>query len=584
MKKILYYKLYILLVIFVAFTSCMDDGSGLLDKAESGDLTEEKIFSDGTLARRWLYNIYSRLPKGYARFGAVNPIYLAATTDEAQQAHLGLLTQALWFNEGTWNAANPTDLPGWKYYWTAIRPANKMIENVDKVPVSIQDGITEESKLQMKTEARMLRAIFYSELLKAYGGVPIITKQLTQFDPALYTPRSTFDETVDFIVKECDDCAKILPPNYLLTSPTDFGRMTSMAAKALKARVLLYAARPLFNDPNNSNRIVAGEYNPKKWETAAEAGHDAILFAEENGYALYTDAGKDSYRQLFITRGTCEEIITYIRTSKHRECEARQLPLRFHNAGNDKGGGYTVPSLNLVESYETKEGLNIYQPGSNWDPQNPYQNRDERFYATIYYNQSKYKNYTFQIYNAAEGSSVTPGVDYPSDALNTGFYLRKFIDETINPNNGAAHHNFHVLRYAEVLLNYAEAMNEAYGPYTDFFGDGKTAKWALDQVRSRAMQPPMPSGLSADSMQVRIRNERKIELAFEEHRFYDCRHWKDASAFQSIKLQTITKDDNGVFKYGESIRKRVFNAPTMFLLPIPLDDIANGKYEQNPGW
>ena len=88
-----------------------------------------------------------------------------------------------------------------------------MIENVDKVPVSIQDGITEESKLQMKTEARMLRAIFYSELLKAYGGVPIITKQLTQFDPALYTPRSTFDETVDFIVKECDDCAKILPPN-----------------------------------------------------------------------------------------------------------------------------------------------------------------------------------------------------------------------------------------------------------------------------------------------------------------------------------------------------------------------------------
>ena len=98
------------------------------------------------------------------------------------------------------------------------------------------------------------------------------------------------------------------------------------------------------------------------------------------------------------------------------------------------------------------------------------------------------------------------------------------------------------------------------------------------------MEPPMPSGLSADSMQVRIRNERKIELAFEEHRFYDCRHWKDAAAFQSIKLQTITKDDNGVFKYGESIRKRVFNAPTMFLLPIPLDDIANGKYEQNPGW
>jgi len=575
-----------ILPFFICLSSCEDfDGAGLLDKAESGDITEEQIFSDGALAKRFLNNVYSRLPKGYSRFGAVNPVYLGAVTDEGQQAHLGLLTEALWFNEGTWNAANPTSLPGWKYYWTAIRPANKFIELIDKVPLSEQEKITIETKLQMKTEARMLRAIYYSELLKMYGGVPIIKKQLTQFDNELLTPRNTFDETVEFIVSECDSCALILPANHRLSQPVDFGRMTSMAAKALKARVLLYAARPLFNDQENFNRIVSGEYNPLKWKDAAIAGWEAINFAEENGYELYIDADpKESYRNLFITRGTSEEIITYIRNAKHRECEARQLPLRFHNQGNDRGGGYTLPSLNLVESYEMKNGMNIYQEGSGWNPQQPYLDRDQRFYASIYYNQSKYKNFTFEIYDAKPGSSVGTGIDFFSDVVNTGFFLRKFIDETINANNGAASHNHLFLRYAEVLLNYAEAANMAFGPYTDFFGDGKTAKWALDQVRNRALQPPIPLGLSKDSMLNRIKNERMVELCFEEHRFFDARHWKDVTAFTQVKLQTVFKDDEGTFTYGEASRNRVFRAPTMFLLPIPIDDIANAKYTQNPGW
>lgn len=572
-------------LLFISLTACQDDGAGLLDKAESGDITEEQIFADGALAKRFLNNVYSRLPKGYSRFGATNPVYLGVTTDEGQQAHLGLLTQALWFNNGTWNAANPTELPGWKFYWTAIRPANKIIENMHKVPLNDQENITEETKLQMIAEARMLRAVFYSELLKAYGGVPIIKRQLTQFDDELYTPRSTFDQTVEFIVSECDSCALILPANNRVSDPVNFGRMTSMAAKALKARVLLYAARPLFNDPDNSNRIVAGAYDPEKWARAAVAGWEAINFAEANDYALYIDSDtKESYRKLFISRATSEEIITFIRASKHRECEARQLPLRFHNTGKDKGGGYTLPSLNLVESYEMKNGMNIYQSGSGWDPQNPYVNRDQRFYSSIYYNQSKYKTYTYEIYDKEPGSNVTPGVDFFTDVVNTGFYLRKFIDETINPNNGAAFHNHLFLRYAEVLLNYAEAANKAYGPDVDHFGDGKTAKWAVDQVRARALQPPLPSGLSVDSMYVRIKNERMVELAFEEHRFYDCRHWKEEKAFNHVKLQTVTKDDNGVFKYGEAVRSRVFRAPTMYLLPIPIDDISNAGYIQNPGW
>jgi len=582
MRKIIY---IFVIMLFVTLQSCQDDGAGLLDKAESGDITEEQIFSEGALAKRFLNNVYSRLPKGYFRFGATNPVYLGVTTDEGQQAHLGLLTQALWFNTGTWNAANPSELPAWKYAWTAIRPANKIIENIDKVPLSEQEGITEASKLQMKTEARMLRAIFYAELLKSYGGVPIIKRQLTQFDEELYTPRSTFDQTVDFIVSECDSCALILPANNRVSDPVNFGRMTAMAAKALKARVLLYAARPLFNDPENTNRIIAGEYDPMKWERAAIAGWEAIKFAEENDYSLYVDSDpKESYRKLFITRGTSEEIITYIRSSKHRECEARQLPLRFHNTGNDKGGGFTLPSLSLVESYEMKNGINIYQNGSGWDPQNPYINRDQRFYSSIYYNQSKYKTYTFEIYDKEPGSNVTSGVDFFTDVVNTGFYLRKFIDETINPNNGAAFHNHLFLRYAEVLLNYAEAANMAFGPYNDHFGDGKTAKWAVDQVRARALQPQLPDGMSTDSMYVRIKNESKVEFAFEEHRFYDCRHWKETKPFTEVKLQTITKNDNGSFKYGEAVRSRVFRAPTMFLLPIPIDDISNAKYIQNPGW
>ena len=254
------YYIYILMSL-ASLSACQLDGVGLLDKAESGDMTEEKIFSDGNYARKYIANVYSRLPKGYARFSfAKTPIYLGCCTDEGQQGPIGMLTQALWFNNGTWNAVNiPTELPGWTQAWTAIRPANTFMKNIHKVPVSVQTGMTEDEKERLKEEARFLRALTYADLLRSYGGVPIINAPLNSSSPELYTPRSTFDETVQYVVEQLDSAAMILPANYRYTDPEEYGRATSVAAKAIKGRVLLYAARPLFNDPQNKNRIVAGE-------------------------------------------------------------------------------------------------------------------------------------------------------------------------------------------------------------------------------------------------------------------------------------------------------------------------------------
>lgn len=583
MKK---YYIYFLMSI-LGLSACQQDGVGLLDKAESGDMTEEKIFSDGIYARKYIANVYSRLPKGYARFSfAKTPVYLGCCTDEGQQGPIGMLTQALWFNEGTWNAVNiPTELPGWAQGWTSIRPANTFIQNIDKVPVNVQTGMTEEEKKRLKEEARFLRAFAYADLARSYGGVPIINIPLNSSSPELYTPRSTFDETIKYIVEQLDSAAMVLPANYRFTEPEEYGRATSVAAKAIKGRTLLYAARPLFNDPQNTNRIVAGEYDEGKWRVAAEANAEAIKLAEANGYGLHIEAKdkKSSYEKFFVTRVNDEVILSYMKP-QDKNCELRQLPKRFL-AANSAVAGYSLPTLDLVDDYEMKNGKSIHEAGSGYNEQDPYKNRDQRFYASIFYNGADYRGQKIETFRGKAGTKVVDGKDYNSTYVNTGFYLRKFVDVTIDPKKSElADHNYPIIRYAEVLLNYAEAMNEAFGPEVDGLGNGKTAKWAIDQIRDRAMQPALPSGLGKDEMRTRIKRERRIELAFEEHRFWDVRHWKDADSQKQVWLQVIEKDEKGKLTYSREKRDRVFEAPKMFLMPIPFEQVANGSYEQNPGW
>lgn len=597
-------KKYIILVVaFFCMWSCQKEGESFLDKDQSSDMTEDKIFSDGIYARQFLSNLYSRLPKGFARFSTtVTPVYLDCCSDDGQQGPTGQLTHALWFNTGTWSAANinEIDFKVWNYLWTAVRPANKFMENIGRVPVNDQTGITEGVKARMKAEARFLRAMYYAEAFKASGGLPIITKQLTDESEELYTPRNTLDETVDFIVEQLDSSALVLPANYLVAdpynpvdpgapSPNEYGRATSMAAKAIKSRVLLYAARPLFNDPANNNRIVAGEYSEQKWVRAAQAGAEAIALAEANDYALHVDTDPAlSYEKFFVTRLNKEVILSYLRP-KNRDQEVRQLPPRF--VPNAAFPGVNLPTLGLVDAYEMKNGKSIHEDGSGFDEKKPYADRDQRFYSSIIYNQAVYrKNYAqgkFTLEMWRDRTTGKAGGDYVTTSVNTGFYLRKFCDETINAAPSAnqnTDHNFPIIRYAEVLLNYAEAMNEAFGPYADGLGNGKTAKWALDQVRARALQPEIPAGFTKEQMRDRIHNERRVELSFEEHRFWDVRHWKDGDSQKQIWVQDVFKEADGKFTYGRRKIDRVFVAPKMYLFPIPFDQVLNAGYVQNPDW
>lgn len=602
MKK---YLIIMLPSVLLLLGSCEIDGTKFLDKDESSDMTEEKIFSDGIETRNFLSNCYSRLPKGFARFStSVTPVYLDCCSDDGQQGPLGQLTQALWFNNGTWDAMNvATELPSWSFTWTAVRPANKFLENIDKVPVNDQTGITEGVKTRMKGEALFLRAMYYAELFRQVGGVPIITKQLNPDDPELYTPRSTVDKTVGFICGELDDAAEILPANYLQSdpynpmspgaaSPNEYGRATAMAALAIKARVLLYAARPLFNDPDNrEGTVFRGEYDHGKWEKAAIAGSEAIKMAEENGYELHIHAAdpKLSYEKFFVTRENREVILSYMR-ARNRDQEVRQLPSRF--IPNAAFPGINLPTLGLVDSYEMKAtGKNIGEDGSGYDAAKPYVGRDQRFYSSIIYNQAWYREayaagkFQLQMWKSRDGSSS--GADYISTMQNTGFYLRKFCDEAINAApaaNQQTDHNFPIIRYAEVLLNYAEAMNEAFGPYTDGLENGKSAAWAINQIRTRAGQPEVPLDFDKDKMRDKIHNERRVELCFEEHRFWDVRHWKKGDTQKQIWVQDVFKEEDGTFTYDRRSINRVFDAPKMYLMPIPFEQISNGGYEQNPQW
>lgn len=540
------YLLYILAGVCVMQAACRRT----LETEPQDRLTDDLVFDEmdknADNAKSFLYGIYAQLPSGYNRSANA---YLDNATDDGMASQDGDRTED--FRKGRLSPLNVTDNP-WVTNYGGIRRVNMFLSKIDRVPA------TAELKRAWKAEARFLRSVFYFELMKRWGGVPLMGDTILKITDNLNYSRNTLEQTKDYILSEIAAYKdSLLPANM---NDADVGRANKGAALALKARVLLYWASPLYNPDNITQR----------WTDAANAAQEVT---DLGIYSLSTD-----FAGLFITGKTTEMIFAKNGTP-NQTVEQYNGPVGYLNAA--AGRGWTSPSQELVDAFPMINGLPITNALSGYVASKPYEKRDLRFEATILYNGKKWLNRPVETF---EG-----GLDKPGGIITqtkTGYYLRKFMGKF---ESSAAYSNtirpVVLFRYAEVLLNFAEAKNEESGPVKPVYD-------ALGLIRKRAgITGPaygLPAGITKDSMRIIIQNERRIELAFEEHRHWDIRRWKIAGKVMNAPLSgmKIVKNTDGTFTYTRfAAATSAFDVTRMYWYPIPYSEIeTNPNMKQNIGW
>ena len=553
--------IYISAAISIVFT--LSSCNGFLDREEDSFIDKTATFDSYNRTKQYLTYAYTLLPDGLNRFS--REAMLASATDDAEFAIESAEIQQ--FNNGSWNALNnPDDV--WNRYYSGISKCCTLLENTDHVNLDISrldpDKQVEYANslkdIRMwRAEARFLRAYFHFELLKRYGPIPIVTSTLSINGNYENTPRPTMKEVVDFIAKECDIAADTLELTPWRNVNDAFGRATKGAALALKSRLLLYAASPLyvdFGDTNETNKPT----DVALWKLAANAAKAVI---DLNQYELAS-----SYGDLFKNDFQNKEYIFVRRYAANSDFEKSNFPVSF----GGKGG--TNPSQNLVDDYEMLDGTPF-----DWnDPAKaaqPFENRDARLGATILMNMAPFKGKKVATY--PEGADASPN----PNATKTGYYLRKFLNEDVNIQTGGSSsgHVVPLFRLAEIYLNYAEALNECDPTNPDI-------ALYLNKVRNRASLPNV-SVLSQEQMRAVIQHERRVELAFEEHRSWDVRRWKIASSTLGAPLMgvQIERKPLGGYTYMPvKVEQRVFQ-PKMYWYPIPQSEVLKLKqWKQNNGW
>ncbi len=537
MKRPTYMILTALLVLLTA--GCSD----FLERETDSFYDDESTFTSYDRTSRFLVNAYTILPEGLNRIS--NSMYDSAT-DDAEEARESSTIQM--FNNGSWSERNNPD-DQWNRYYNGIHTANKFLENVDKVNLDSYrldpDNQTEyQNRVKdlriWKLEARFLRAYFHFELLKRYGPVPIVTTTLSVEGDYSGVQRPTIEQCVKFISDECDAAAAGLDDGPWREVATGLGRATKGAALALKSRVLLYAASPLWLDWRNTEESYLPT-NETKWKAAADA---AFAVIELGTYSLAGD-----YGALFQNSFNNSEMILARRYGVSSTFESYSFPVSY------AGKGGTNPSLNLLDAYEMRDGTAF-----SWDiaddAAHPYFWRDPRMEKTFIYNGATWKGTAVETWIGGKDGP------YKTNATRTGHYLRKFANQDVNlvTGGGALGHTWPLLRIAEIYLNYAEALNEYSPGHTDI-------ATYVNKVRVRAGLPELPVDLSQDQMRQRIRNERRVELAFEEHRAWDVRRWKIASS-------TLGADLRGM----EVVKPQAFATGHAPGDAIPAGEIPSGWY------
>ncbi len=593
-------KSILIISLFSVLTfSCSD----YLDPWDFSLATEKKAFELTSYLNNMAGSAYSYLPGGFNR---IDNSYMTAATDESEEVND--MEKIQLFNNGTWNKYNnPDDI--WSNAYKGIRVASNYLQGTDTLtwtnvrysnPTVYSDRMIELTR--NRGEMHFLRGMYFFELMKRYGELPLIKDKidLNDFDVTKY-PRMPVDSVVEFIVNECDICTsrgkwaltqaqkdtllkynhKVLPSPYRDTLSIYYpstgtytarqGRATIGSALALKAKTLVYAASKQFNPTGDVN----------KWIRAAAACREVIDLSTR--YTSYYSLSS-TYSALFqpSSWGVWNNEFLFARKfSAFNSFDAANFPISI------KGGKTgTCPTADLVDAYEMADGT-AFSWSNPTQAAAPYTGRDPRLSATVFVCGEKFNNAA--VIEGWTGGNAGPGIYHASK---TGYYLKKYINQSLDLNsNATAPKIWSVMRLGEFYLFYAEAMNEAYGPDYKPSGYTLSALEALNKIRTRAGMPVVAGGITKDDLTARIRHERQIELAFEDVRFWDLRRWKIAENYLngSIHGVIITRNaTTGALSYTPNVEveKRVFEPAKMYLHPIPQSEIdkAQGVLIQNPNW
>lgn len=577
MKKIL---LILSAILTLALAQCKK--ATFLDNKTTG-LTEQTVFADSANTMGFLTRIYEDAPFAFNK-NRWDSGGLEQGTDDSEFTLTSPARRSIIIANATWTADNFGFPEFWTTPWTNIRRVNLLLSKMASVPLS-------QARKQLVTgEARFLRAWYYENLIINFGGVPLIGDKVYTVDDDITVPRNTFADCVAYIVSELDAASKLLPTGR---NTADFGRITSGACLALKARILLYAASPLFNNTPYVTATAAqtpligyGSYDVKRWQDAADA---ALAVINSGTYSLYVDnttASGYGFYQVFLNRVNPEFIFAYGR-APNRDFES------FYNPPSRGGSKLGQPTQNIVDCFPMKNGKAITDPTSGYNADDPYVNRDPRFGYSIIYNGS--------LYYSASSNSKQPVFTYvgaPSDGFGntlTGYYSRKMCDENISNNSSFnTNRSWSLIRYAEILLSYAEAINET--------GQTQLAYAPMRLLRARAGIDAGADGnyglkanMSVAEMRTVVQNERHIELFYENSRWDDVRRWKIAMTTQNgfLNYMYITKVGAGyTYKVVNALTQPAQNPakihifyPYSYLLCLQKSEILkNPSMIQNPGY
>ncbi len=590
-------QIFLLCIVVIGSLSCKK----FFDQVPNDRMTIEEVFKKKATSEKFLANIYSSVPDDQQ---VIHDFPWVGTTDEADLTWSGGLNYPI--NIGNLSPTMTTP-DYWAPYYRAIRSATYFLNHIDEND-EIRSLNGQQLIDQYKAEARFLRALFYFCLMRQYGPVILVGEDVIAPDAPsaeMQQPRNTYDECVNYVVSELDKAAAVLPlvperngqPN-----DAEYGRATKGIALSVKARLLLYAASPQFNGNTDLSEfknaegivLISQTLDAEKWKKAADAAKAVI---DLGIYSLYKDPSGDPIKSLqgiFFQAWNDEQIFARKRNGLAQwdvHCEPRQ-------AGGWCGIG---PTQENIDSYFMADGKSItesplYSETGFTDVSgrrifNMYLNREPRFYRDVTYNNAIWQGGTMK--EPAPISFFVSGPNgrngHATDFSKTGYLIRKNVGPTTNIGSGGNGQRqdrpLPLYRLAEIYLNYAEALNE-YSP-----GNPDIVRY-LNMIRERAGIPQYGSGENAlpvpsdqAEMRNKIRAERRIELAYEGHRWFDIRRWKIApQVMGTLHGMDISKDGDAFYKRVETMTPHLFRQ-SYYLWPISQYELdRNRQLIQNPGW